>query len=192
MGAAGTKNIRRVVSTFLLFTLWLVVTCATSARAASPAEYQVKAAFLLHFTRFIEWPATAFPSGPSSLVICVVGQDPFGAALDRTVKGQAVDGKSLVVRRIKQLQRDESCHVAFVGASEENKLDELLGAIKNSPVLTVGDVENFAAAGGMINLVVEEQKIRFEINLESAERAGLKISSRLLQLAKNVREGKRP
>jgi hypothetical protein len=181
-------GLRAQVRAVLCIMAWLSAGSLHVIYAASFSEYQVKAAFLYNFAKFVDWPSTAFRAGQNSLVICVVGEDPFGAALDEPIKGQSIGGRNLVVRRLKQIPRDEACHLAFISRSERDKLGQLLGAIKSSPFLTVGDDGNFIDQGGMINLVVEERKIRFEINLEAVDRAGLKISPELLRLAKSVRE----
>ena len=176
------------VRAILCILAWLLAGSLHVIYAASYPEYQIKAAFLYNFAKFVDWPSTAFRAGQNSLVICVVGEDPFGAALDEPIKGQSIGGRNLVVRRLKQIHRDETCHLAFISRSERDNLGQLLSVIKGSPFLTVGDDGNFIDQGGMINLVVEERKVRFEVNLEAVDRAGLKISPELLRLAKSVRE----
>lgn len=156
--------------------------------AAAPTEYQLKAAFLMNFAKFVEWPGQSFKTPQSPITLCVVGDDPFKADLDETVKSQTVGERGLTVRRISQLQAGDNCHILFVGLSERDRFERLLGGLKNHPCLTVGEEPEFAQAGGMINLLVEDGKIRFEVSLDVAEKAGLKISSRLLKLAKNVRD----
>ncbi|MBI3000187.1 MAG: YfiR family protein [Deltaproteobacteria bacterium] len=176
------------VRAILCLLAWLSAGSLHVIYPASFSEYQIKAAFLYNFAKFVDWPSTAFRAGQNSLVICVVGEDPFGAALDEPIIGQSIGGRNLVVRRLKQIHRDETCHLAFISRSEKDKLGQLLSVIKGSPFLTVGDDGNFIDQGGMINLVVEDRKVRFEVNLEAVDRAGLKISPELLRLAKSVRE----
>lgn len=156
--------------------------------AAAPTEYQLKAAFLLNFAKFVDWPAQSFKTGQSPINLCVMGDDPFKADLDEMVKGQNIGDRSLSVRRISQPQPGDNCHILFVGLSERDRFERILSALKNHPCLTVGEEYEFAQAGGMINLLIEDKKIRFEVSLDVAEKAGLKISSRLLKLAKIVRD----
>ncbi len=156
--------------------------------AAAPTEYQLKAVFLMNFAKFVEWPTTAFRSAQSPVTICVLGEDPFGHDLDDVVRGQVAGDRALAVKRLAQVQREDNCHVLFVSAAEKARTERVLGVLKSAPTLTVGEGDDFAAAGGMIGLFIEDNKVRFDVNLEAAERAGLKISSKLLKLAKNVRE----
>ena len=164
----------------------------SSLNAAAPTEYQLKAVFLMNFAKFVEWPATAFRSAQSPVTICVLGEDPFGRDLDDVVRGQVAGDRALAVKRLTQFQREESCHILFVSPSEKARTEWVLGLLKSAPMLTVGEGDEFAAAGGMIGLVIEDNKVRFDVNLDAAERAGLKISSKLLKLAKNVRERRKP
>ena len=152
----------------------------------SVSEYQIKAAFLYNFVKFIEWPASAFKGTHSDLYLCVLGDDPFGTALDRTISGKIVNGRTLAVKRSGRLQDLKDCHLMFLSSSERDRLTKILDVLAGSSVLTVGDTDQFALLGGMINLYVEESKVRFEINPHAAERSGLKISSKLLKLAKIV------
>ena len=177
-----------VFSAALGFALLLTAVFVRAGTAAAPTEYQLKAVFLMNFAKFVEWPASAFRSAQSPITICVLGDDPFGHDLDDVVRDQMAGDRSLAVRRLAQVHREETCHVLFLGSSEKDRAERILGALKNAPMLTVSDGDEFTAAGGMIGFLIEDNKIRFEINLDAAERAGLKISSKLLKLAKNVRE----
>jgi hypothetical protein len=158
--------------------------------AQAPSEYQVKAAFLFNFAKFVEWPAAAFRNGQSPITICVVGDDPFGPAIDATVKGQSFANRSFSVRRVKQIPRDDTCQIAFFSGAESART-ELGTAIRALPILTVGEDDATSESSGIINFVIEERKVRFDINLDAAERAGIKISSKLLKLAKRVHERRR-
>ncbi len=162
--------------------------CATAARAQAPTEYQVKAAFLFNFTKFVEWPASAFRSGSATIQICLVGEDPLGKALEDLVKGQQVGGRSLAVRRLAQSPRDDNCQMAFLAGLDKGRAEQILAPLKSLPILTVVDHEDGGDAGAMIAFVVEDNKVRFNINLDTVERAGVKLSSKLLKLAKAVRE----
>lgn len=157
---------------------------AAHAQRSSASEYAVKAAFLYNFAKFIEWPSGA-PSGP--IKIGILGEDPFGATLDGTVKGKTANGRSLVIRRLKRTQDARSCHIVFVSRSEKGRFAEILEAVKGAPVLTVADTERFAHRGGMLNFYLEQNRVRFEVNVTAAEQARLKISSKLLRLARIVK-----
>jgi len=155
--------------------------------AQSPNEYQVKAAFLFNFIKFVEWPADAFADDNAPLVIGVIGNDPFGSTLDNTVGGKSINGRPLAVRRFSRGQDFKVCHILFVSSSEKNHLAEIIQSLRGTSVLTVGEVAQFNQRGGIINFVLESSKVRFEINAGAAEQSRLKISSKLLVLAKNVR-----
>lgn len=160
----------------------LAVPALLAAQTAS--EYDVKAAFLYNFTKFVDWPPDAFPD-PGSLKVCVLGENPFGASL-QTIAGELVGNRKLTVMRTDSLARPAGCQVLFISRSERERVPQILAAVKGSPVLTVGDTKGFADEGVIINFVLEGSKVRFEVNTDSAERAGLKISSKLLQLAKRI------
>jgi YfiR/HmsC-like len=154
----------------------------------APTEYQVKAAFLLNFARFVEWPPRAFASATSPLGVCVLGEDPFGEALDRAVLGKTLSDRTLMVRRGKKLQELDGCEILFISASERGRLPEILGELRNAPVLTVGDSEEFAARGGGVQFTLEDNHVHFMVNVDATERAGLKVSSKLLSLAHVVHD----
>lgn len=160
----------------------------SSLNGAAPTEYQLKAVFLMNFAKFVEWPTTAFRSAQSPVTICVLGEDPFGHDLDDIVRGQLAGDRTMTVRRVSQIHREETCHILFVGSPERERAERVVEALRNAPMLTVSEGNDFAAAGGMIALVIEENKVRFDVNLDAAERAGLKISSKLLKLARSVHE----
>lgn len=163
----------------------LLALCAgfASGEDAPSREYQIKAAFLYNFAKFVGWPAHAFKEARSTMTLCVLGSDPFGAALDQAIAGKTVAGRKMVVARFEGLPHLDVCHILFISPSERDRLAQILDTLTGSSVLTVGDTERFAHQGGMINFYVDENKVRFEINERAAERAGLKISSKLLKLA---------
>jgi hypothetical protein len=166
----------------------LLALVSQSVIAATPSEYQLKAAFVFNFAKFVEWPAAAFRTGQSPITICIFGEDRFGRDLDELVKGQTIAGRSITVRRITQAPRGDACQVLFVSSGESSQAQQVLHAVANLPILTVSEDEQASRSGYIIQLLLEDNKVRFAINLESAERAGLKISSKLLKLAKRVHE----
>ena len=153
---------------------------------SSMPEDQIKAAFLFNFAKFIEWPPEK--ASGSSLALCVLGRDSFAASLEQTVSGKTVNGKPLEVRRLSRPEDAKPCHVVFIPVTDKNRAQRNLQAIPSTGVLTVGESEDFAERGGIINFIKDENRIRFEINLDAAARAGIRISSRLLQLARVIRD----
>jgi len=154
----------------------------------SANEYQVKAAFLYNFAKFVEWPAQSFKGPDDPLTICIVGQNPFGRMLEDTINGKTLERRSFVVRDVPDIQQVGGCHILFVSSSERKNLQSILESIKTPGLLTVGETEGFAANGGVINFKLESGKVRFEINLEAAAKAGLQIRSNLLSLAQIVKK----
>lgn len=176
------------------FSFFLIFFLATAgmARANSTAEeYAIKAAFLYHFAQFVEWPDGTFRNPDSPLIYCTMGEDPFHGALEANLLGKKIHGHQIQVQHAKRIADLQSCHVLFIGEDENKTIAEALASLKGRPVLLVGESERFAQDGGMIGFCVEEKKIRFEINLDSAEKAQLKISAKLLALAKTVIGGSR-
>ena len=168
---------------FLLL-LWF---CVGAARAAGgPGEYEVKAVFLFNFSQFVDWPASAFPDDRSPLVVGVLGQDPFGAALDEAVRGETVNGRPLSIRRYERIEDVDACHILFIERTQQEQLDQILESLRDRSCLTVSDAEGFAAAGGIIQFVTIDNRIRLQINLDAAKLANLTISSKLLRPAQIV------
>ena len=168
----------------LLVAIGLVATNTPQVPAASafPKEYQVKAAFLYNFAKFIQWPDSAFADAHTPICIGTIGHDPFGEALDG-IAAKTVQGRALEIRRFRSVQEITFCHIVFISPSERERLAPLLAILQERSMLTVSKIQHFAQVGGMVNFVVEGHKIGLEINPLSAEHAGLKISSKLLQLA---------
>ena len=156
------------------------------AQGRASSEYDVKAAFLFHFAQFVEWPEGTFRDTTSPLLYCMIGEDPFQGALDASFKGKTIGAHALQVKHLKEMDEAQGCQVVFLGKLGKRSVPEELARLKGTPVLTVGETEQFVKENGMIGFCLEDNKIRFEINLESAERAKLKISARLLALAKAV------
>ena len=149
-------------------------------------EYRVKAAYIYNFMKYVEWPDAALRNGP--LNICVAGRNPFGEALTETVAGERIGGQPVIVRVI--LEPEPGCHVLFV--PEGSATTAYLRAARSAPVLTVGETPDFISQGGAIGFILDGGNVRFEIDQESAERQGLKVSSRLLRLARTPDRGGRP
>lgn len=169
--------------------LFILLSCAIFlsqsalyAQPNVPGEYHVKAAFLYNFAKFVEWPAETF-TGSNDLFLCVIGQDPFGESLDHLVAGKLVRGKKISVLRPEKNGNLNRCQILFISSSEKDRLKEIQKEIKQAHILTVGEIDQFAQAGFVINFVLEQNKIRFEINPSAAERMGLKISAQLMKLA---------
>lgn len=181
----------RVVAGIVLLAALLPVGLPTFARGEPPVrEYAVKAAFLYNFAKFVEWPADAFADPASPLVLCVLGEDPFGDAF-KPLKGKTVNGRPLAIRHAATLDGVGQCHLLFISSSEKPFLSGIISATRGLNVLTVGDMEDFAQDGGIVNLANEENRIGIEVNLEAVQRTRLKISSKLLALAKIVKPGRR-
>jgi hypothetical protein len=158
---------------------------APPAQAQSLSEYQVKAAFIYNFAKFIDWPGTT-PQG--DFVIGILGDDPFRGALQATVKDRSIDGRPVVVRQVSSAEAARNFQILFVSPSERERLPGILDSLKGSAVLTVGETEGFASSGVVINFIVEDSRVRFEVNVDAAERANLRISSKLLSLARIVKD----
>jgi hypothetical protein len=154
------------------------------AQDAHP-EYEVKAAYLLNFSRYTAWPPSVLPTADSSadVVICVLGRDPFGTMLERTVAERRVLGHRVEVRRPGNPAQARQCHVAFISGDQRSEVDPWLVSLRGSPVLTVGEGSAFARAGGAIAFVRAGQTVRFEANLDALRLAGVQLSSRVLALA---------
>ena len=164
-------------------------TACPESPGAPPSEYQVKAAFLYNFAKFVEWPQTAEDqNGP--LAICVLGKDPFGGALERVIEGKTVNGRSITIRHLNEAGRAQACHILFISASEAGHFNEVLRSILERNVLTVSEIDGFCERGGVIAFVMDGRRVRFRINPKAAAGANLNISSKLLQLALPMPEDK--
>lgn len=148
-------------------------------------EYRVKAAFLFNFAKFIEWPSSSFSGTTTPLQVCVLGVDPFGWTLDDTLRGRAVAGRPIQVRRM--TEPDRSCHLLFISTSERKRLPLITEQLRGASILTVGEDDGFIAAGGMIELISDGDNVQFNVSPLAAERAGLHVSARLVSLAANQR-----
>ena len=153
------------------------------AQSSVADEYPVKAAFLFNIAKFVEWPAVTFKNPEDPLAICVLGQNPFGSALDDVVRNKTVANRPFVVHEVSNAQQALACQIVFVSGSERKRLRTLLDALKGRSILTVGEVDEFTASGGIINFKLKDARVKIEIDTGAADRAGLRISSKLLSLA---------
>ena len=158
------------------------------AQSAKPTDYDVKAAYLFNFGRFIEWPTQVTTSRNEHFTVCVLGRDPFGPGLDSTLAGETIGGKSVVAKRISNPQESDDCRIIFLSPAEGGHLKKIVAELDKKAVLTVSDMPEFAQLGGMIQFVLEGKKVRFEVNLAATQRAGLTLSSELLKVATTVRK----
>lgn len=147
------------------------------------SEHEVEAAFLYHFTKYIEWPPQVFASAQSSMVLGFLGSDPFRGAVEEVIADRLVDGRTLVWKKFDQPPRSGECHALFIGSDDEARMKQALARLRTEPILTVGDSEAFGRAGGIVWFRVSGNRVRFAINIDAARRAGLPISSRLLGVA---------
>ena len=156
---------------------------APAAAAETSREYLIKAAFLYNFAKFTEWPAGSFPDSAAPLDVCVFGEDPFGGALE-SIAGKTIRGRRVAVHRVASIEAGAACHLLFISASEATRLAGILESLRGRPVLTIAEMPGFARSGGIINLKTNaDDKVRFEINNSIARRVGLRLSSKLLNLA---------
>jgi hypothetical protein len=170
----------RMAPVFGLLLAW--ATLSASENVAS--EYQVKAAYLLNFTKFVEWPQSAFESPNSPLTICILGDDPFGSLVDQLVEGETVNGRKLAVQRLRRVPEPKLCQVLFISRSEKDVSEVLTGL--GPGVLTVADRDGFLREGGAIAFLTEDRHVRFDISQRAAANASLSLNSRLLSVARSV------
>jgi hypothetical protein len=183
--------LRRLGILIAIFGMTLNWTSAADAQAGDgdSSEYLIKAGFIYNFAKFVEWPSATFSQPDSPIVIGVLGIDPFGNVLDRIVEDKKIGPRGFVVKRYKwgrDLKDLKDCKILFVSASEKAHIDEILQSVKGLPILTVGETPGFAERGGVIRFTLEDNRVRFEVNVEAAHQADLNISSRLLTLAKII------
>ncbi len=195
--ASFARTPRRRISAPCIFFLCLQIPLLFSvgcfpvhlfAQSKTPTEYELKAAFLFNFARFVEWPSSAFTTPQSPFLICVLGTDPFGSTLDDALLRHSIQGHPTALLRAKHVSDINSCQILFVPSSESHRLPEITVKLRGQCVLVIGENENFAASGGVIQFSLEENRIRFLINTDAADRSGLKFSSKLLALARIVRD----
>jgi hypothetical protein len=177
----GTGFLNRF-SLFLLALLWIQPFPKLRAASAAARESDVKAAFLLNFTKFVDWPPSALGASDAPLTICILGDDPFGRTIDQIVEGESVNGHRIAVERIRADQQ-KSCQVLYAA---DNKPASTTFSAAGPAVLTIGEGDDFIRQGGIIAFVLDNRHVRFDINLKAATNAGLKLSSKLLSVARSV------
>ncbi len=172
----------------LVTAVCIVAVGASPGYAQSDREYQIKAAFLYNFTKYVSWPAAKFANEDTPLSFCVIGHDPFGPVLEETMNGKTFKGRAILINRLQAIDDLKQCHLLFVSSSERDRVAQITSSASGAGVLTAGDMDRFTKQGGVINLTKRRNNVRFEINRSAADRAGLNISSRLLKLATIVEE----
>lgn len=170
------------------YCLLLGVFLASAASAQTIDEYQVKAAFLYNFAKFVEWPAQTFKTDKEPVRICVLGQDPFGSALGDAVGGKTVLGRPFVVTDIANVSQVGDCQILFISSSERKRMRSILADLRPG-ILTVGEADGFATEGGIVNFRLSDGRVHLEINVEAAGQAKLRINSSVLNLAQIVKTG---
>ncbi len=180
--------------TLIVLVVVFVIIGVVSSVYASPVltrEYQLKAAYLFNFARFVKWPSEHNEEANAHLRFCVIGLTPIGLALDQFIKDKTVQGRKPVIRHISHQNQLTGCEVLFISQSEQNSIIDILSVVEGAYILTVGETKDFIQRGGMIEFMIVENKLRFAINLEAAKRAHLEISSQLLKLAIIVLDSQR-
>src|SRR5882724_5191380 len=186
----GLTKLRRQLAKYcrlLLLGVALAASCSLAGNAATTQEsleYAVKGAFLFKFGAFVEWPSSAFPNPDAPFVIGILGDDPFGASLDQIVQGRTVQGRVVVIQRLQRVEQAKDVHILFIARTERERAEQIAASLRGNSVLTVSDVDHSPRPVGVINLVTVDNKVRFEIDEDMAQRAGLKLSSKLLSLGR--------
>lgn len=177
----------RNLSAFIFIILLIIsasIIPGAPARSLEGTEYQIKAAMMVNFIQFIDWPDDLDQSD-DLMTIGIFGADNFGPTLD-AIEGRIVNGKQLKLRRFKSIQELNQCQILFVPESETSRMNEILSSLKGTPVLTIGEAERFTQMGGIIRFYIEENHVRFEINQTAAIQSKLKISAKLMEIAKII------
>src|ERR1700724_87213 len=193
---------RRLRAALAILPILLAGAWLNAQNTSGSSEYLIKAGFIYNFANLVQWPSTSFAQPDSPIVIVILGEDHFGTTLDRALEGKKVNARPFVIKRARsvfELQRtlgpQKDCQILYVSSSEMPHLGEAIQVLKGAPVLTIGETPGFARSGGIINLILEDNKVRFEVNVQAARDADLNISSRLLALARIVPppgEGRKP
>ena len=189
---------RRLRAAIAILPILLVGAWLNAQNTSGSSEYLIKAGFIPNFSNLVQWPSTSFAQPESPIVIVILGEDHFGGTLDHALEGKKVNARPFVIKRarsVSELQRtlgpQKECQILYVSSSEMPHLGEAIQVLKGAPVLTIGETPGFARSGGIINLILEDNKVRFEVNVQAAKDADLNISSRLLALARIIPEGRK-
>ena len=166
--------------------LWLATSGGAQGEVIESSEQEVKAAFVYNFAKFVQWPEPDGAPTPGPIRICILGTNPFGSALERAVRGKSVNNRKVVILYPRSSTQASECELAFIPASEEPTLGEILARLGPQPILTVSDIQRFSEQGGVIGLKMDKNRVRFEVNMVAARKAGLKLSSQLLRVASHV------
>lgn len=177
-----------VLCSMVVVTLNTIAPPPLMSQSKTAGEYEVKAAFLYNFAKFVEWPEGSFANSQSPFAICVLGTDPFGRTLDQILAGKMVGNRPVTLQRFREVARARQCQMLFVSPSESGRLPQIMDQLHGASVLVVGETDGFAQAGGAVQFTLDEDRVRFAINPDAAERAGLRLSSKLLALAKIVHD----
>ena len=185
------RRLRILIVALSVSLSWAPAALAQERDSSNSSEYLIKAGFIFNFAKFVEWPQSTFSQPDSPIVIGILGTDPFGSIIDQIVQDKKIGGRGIVIKRLKwgaDSKDLKECKILFVGASERAHLDELVQTLRGLPILTVGETPGFAERGGVIRLVLEDNRVRFEVNVDAARQSGLTISSRLLTLARIIQQ----
>lgn len=170
--------------------LTAVLLLAFTARGGTPAkyrEYQVKAIWMLNFTRYVDWPTNAFATKEAPCIVGVLGKDPFGDELEAAFMKKSIKGRPFVLRRVHREAEAAQCHMLFVPATERRTWRDMQAAMTKAPILAIGEADEFLDQGGIINFLIKDASIAFEIDLHAAQRAGIKFDANLLKIASKVK-----
>jgi hypothetical protein len=172
----------------LIMALLLFVAVRNLSYAQAASEYQVKAAYVYNFAKFVEWPARDFPSATAPIRLCVLNDPSFETELNQIVKGKAIAGRPVSVVPVQNGEQSRSCHVLFINSTQDRQAGLIMPVLRDASVLTVGESRGFVEEGGIINFVMQDNRVQFQVNRKAANQVGLHISSRLLSVAKHVIE----
>jgi hypothetical protein len=187
-GTAPRRRWHRRLQTSLLVAGLVMLSLPAFSQAEPTEEYEVKAAFLLSFANFVNWPEDPAAASSKNIRLCVLGDDPFGSKLDRLAAGKSVGERTFSLERVQQTMDARRCHILFLSPSLRGKTTAALEDLRGASILTVGETPDFTRNGGIIRMLLLENRVRFEINVDAAERAHLSISAKLLALAQVVHD----
>jgi YfiR/HmsC-like len=172
---------------FVFFLVHILVPRTADGQEDFVDEYKLKAAMLYNLTHFVEWPESAYPDRHAPIFLCILGQDPFASSLTSTLPKETDNGRPVLIRRLQSEKETPGCHILYISSSERKSAAYIFATLNGASILTVGEMTQFAAHGGIIQFSMEDQHVRFDINVDAASRAGIRISSKLLALAQIVR-----